>query len=58
MHALHVYITDPHISFLSGRQWAVTAGSITITAALEAYTSQIDNLILGIFQFAILIAFL
>ena len=49
---------DPHISFLTGKQWAVTAASVTITAALEAYTWQIDNLILGIFQFAILLAFL
>ena len=49
---------DPHISFLTGKQWAVAAGGITITAALEAYTWQIDNLILGIFQLALLLAFL
>lgn len=50
--------TDPHLSFFSAGQWGIIAASLIVTAVLEAYTWQIDNLILGLFQFAFFLSFL
>ena len=50
--------TDPHLPWLSARDWGIVTGSILVTTALEAYTWQIDNLILAAFQYAILVTFL
>lgn len=57
---LLIILIDPQISFLhvSGIEWLVVTGTIVITAVMEAYTWQIDNLIVGLLQFALFIAFL
>lgn len=40
------------------REWGVVSGSVVATAFMEAYTGQIDNLILTIFQLAFFLTFL
>ena len=37
--------------------WPVIVGVVSVTSLLEAYTEQNDNLILGLFQFAMLVTF-
>lgn len=55
----HTHTTlDPHLSFFGISQWGIIAASLTVTALLEAYTWQIDNLIVGLFQFAFFLSFL
>ena len=49
---------DSGIPQLSHYSWLILGCSIILGAAMEAYTHQIDNLILGAFQFTICIAFL
>jgi len=55
---LLIVLIDPHLSFFSAGQWGIIAASLIVTAVLEAYTWQIDNLILGLFQFAFFLSFL
>lgn len=50
--------TDSHLPSLSARHWCIITGGIAVTTVLEAYTWQIDNLILAVFQYAILVTFL
>ena len=49
---------DPQISFFSSWQWGVITVSLVLTGVLEAYTLQIDNLILSLFHFSLLTVFL
>eukprot|EP00731_Ephydatia_muelleri_P025952 Em0018g52a len=53
-----VIFIDPGLNSFSYVQWIVVGVSVTMTTLLEAYTQQIDNLILGPFLFTLLIAFL
>lgn len=50
--------TDQHVPMPSLREWGVVGGSLVATALLEAYTWQIDNLVLALFQLAFFLAFL
>ena len=54
---INICPTDGHISMPTLREWGVIGGSLVATALLEAYTWQIDNLILGLFQLTFLLAF-
>ena len=54
----YFFATDADLPPLSQYHWCVLGASIFLGAAMEAYTHQIDNLILGVFQFALCIAFL
>ena len=49
--------TDPHIAMPTLREWGVIGGSVVATALLEAYTWQIDNLILGLFHLSFMLTF-
>jgi len=49
---------DPHLGWLSARQWVVLGACVLITTAMEAYTWQIDNLTLPLLQYALVISFL
>lgn len=49
---------DPHIFMPSAREWGVIGGSVVATALLEAYTWQIDNLVLAAFQLLFFLAFI
>ncbi|XP_065913777.1 dolichol kinase-like isoform X2 [Dysidea avara] len=51
-----IYLIDPQIRMLA-HHWPVIVGVVSVTALLEAYTEQNDNLILGLFQFALLVTF-
>lgn len=42
----------------SAREWAVIGASLVATALLEAYTWQIDNLVLALFQLSFFLAFI
>lgn len=53
-----IVLLDADLPPLSQYHWCVLGASIFLGAAMEAYTHQIDNLILGLFQFALCIAFL
>jgi dolichol kinase len=53
-----IVICDNSLPLLSKKVWGVLMGSVISGAIMEAYTHQIDNLILGPFQFAICIALL
>ena len=46
---------DPQIVFMV-HHWPLLVVVCSVTALLEAYTVQNDNLILSLFQFALLIA--
>ena len=50
--------TDRSIPPLSHYSWLVLGSSILVGSAMEAYTHQIDNLLLGVVQFIVCIAFL
>lgn len=52
------YCVDQDIPSLSQREWFIMGAAIIGGGAMEAYTHQVDNLVLGIFVFSILIAFL
>ena len=55
-YAVVYFCTDPQIRMLA-HHWPVIVGVVSVTALLEAYTEQNDNLILGLFQFALLVTF-
>lgn len=40
------------------REWGVVTGSVVATAIMEAYTGQIDNIIISLFQLAFFLTFL
>ena len=39
-------------------EWGVVTGSVVATAIMEAYTGQIDNLVIPLFQLAFFFTFL
>lgn len=49
---------DQDIPSLSQSEWFIVGVAIVGGGVMEAYTHQVDNLVLGIFVFSILIAFL
>ena len=57
---MYMLALDPELDFfmITQRQWGVIASCIGAASFLEAYTQQIDNLIIGVFLFAILLGFL
>ena len=59
MHFLSLSLPpDPDIPVLTPYQWLILALTVASGAALEAYTKQVDNLILGAYQFTLAITFL
>ena len=55
---LHIFRTDPHVSMPTMREWGVVSGTVVATAIMEAYTAQIDNLVIPLFQLAFFLTFL
>ena len=53
-----IFFTDPYISMPTLREWGVVSTSVVATAIMEAYTGQIDNLIIPLFQLAFFLSFL
>ena len=49
---------DQNLPSLSQNDWIVVGVAIIGGGIMEAYTHQVDNLVLGVFVFSILIAFL
>ncbi|XP_019850694.1 PREDICTED: dolichol kinase-like [Amphimedon queenslandica] len=56
--AAGVVYTSSSVPPLSHYSWTVLGSSILVGSAMEAYTHQIDNLLLGIVQYVVCIAFL
>ena len=50
--------SDLSLGDMTQYQYGIMCGGIVLTTALEAYTHQVDNLLLGVFLFALFIAFL
>ena len=55
---LFFIFTDPYISMPTLREWGVVSASVVATAIMEAYTGQVDNLIIPLFQLAFFLSFL
>ena len=53
---LYTSLVDPDVPPLSTLHWVIVTAAIAATIALEAFTRQIDNLVLGAYLFALLIA--
>ena len=54
----HSLTTDSHVSMPTLREWGLVTGSVVATAIMEAYTAQIDNIIIPLFQLAFFLTFL
>ena len=57
-HFLYCSSSDQDLPSLSQNNWVAMGVAIVSAAVMEAYTHQVDNLVLGVFLFSILIAFL
>ncbi|CAI8016208.1 Dolichol kinase, partial [Geodia barretti] len=55
---LAIVMMDPYISMPTLREWGVVSASVVATAIMEAYTGQVDNLIIPLFQLAFFLSFL
>ncbi len=51
-------LADPDLPVLTQGQWLITSGGILLSAMLEAYTWQIDNLIVSLSLCSVYMAFL
>ena len=51
-------VSDQDLPSLTQKDWVIVGVAIVSGGAMEAYTHQVDNLVLGAFVFSILIAFL
>lgn len=51
-------LADPDVPVLTQGQWLITSGGILLSAMLEAYTWQIDNLIVSLSLCSVYMAFL